>query len=225
MGSIEAVPYLVNAIRTNTWMNPWVYTYVKLKEGIDPKAFEAKLDNLVETYGGGDLTQRLGEDYAQSGHKFAYFLQPIETIHLHSKQDIEIEPNSDIMYVYLLSVIALIILIISSINYINLSVARSPVRAKEVGIRKVVGVNRLALIAQFLTESTMICLISAAIAIGIVASSDSIFQFSVKHSAFSRSPTRSDGDYDFCRIHSSGRDSFGILSSNGYRCHSAFTHS
>jgi putative ABC transport system permease protein len=169
MGSIEAVGYLVNAIRTNSWMNPWVYTYVKLKKGVDPKTFEAKFDDLVETYGGGDLSQRLGEDYAESGHKFAYFLQPIETIHLHSKQDIEIEPNSDIMYVYLLSVIAVIILIISTINYVNLSVARSPVRAKEVGIRKVVGVNRATLITQFLAESTMISLISAGLAVGIVA--------------------------------------------------------
>ncbi|MCB0847389.1 MAG: FtsX-like permease family protein, partial [Bacteroidetes bacterium] len=169
IGSIEAVGYLVNAIRTNSWMNPWVYTYVKLKEGVDPVAFEAKFDDLVEKYGGADLTQRLGENYAESGHKFAYFLQPIETIHLHSKQDIEIEPNSDIMYVYLLSVIAVIILIISTINYVNLSVARSPVRAKEVGIRKVVGVHRPALISQFLTESTFICMISAGLAIGIVA--------------------------------------------------------
>ncbi len=168
LGSTESVSYLENAIRTNSWMNPWVYTYVKLHAGIDPDEFEAQFEQLVDTYGKADLSQRLGSDYTEAGHKFEYFLQPIEDIHLQSKVDIEVEPNSDIAYIYLLSVIAFIILIISSINYINLSVARSPVRAKEVGIRKVVGVHRADLMVQFLTESTFICFISSILAIGIV---------------------------------------------------------
>ena len=168
LGSIQSVPYLVAAIENNRWINPWLYTYVKLHEGTNVEAFEAQLGPLVDTYGAAYLSQTLGEDYVNAGHRFDYILQPIQSIHLHSKMDIEVEPTSDITYIYLLSVIALIILAISSINYINLSVARSPVRAKEVGIRKVVGVQRHALIAQFLTESVLFCMLSAVLAVGLV---------------------------------------------------------
>lgn len=162
---------MVNALENNRWVNPWLYTYVKLRADADPAAFEAQLGPLVDTYGKAYLSQRLGNDYAASGHEFNYYLQPIQSIHLTSKLDNEVEPTSDITYVYLLSVIALIILIISSINYINLSVARSPIRAKEVGIRKVVGVQRGALIRQFLMESILFCCLSAVLALGIVYAS------------------------------------------------------
>lgn len=168
LGSIQSVPYLVNAIENNRWSNPWVYTYVKLRAGAKPINFEGKFDQMVETYGKAHLTSSLGADYAGSGHRFDYFLQPIEDIHLHSNLDLEVEPTSDITYIYLLSVIALIILIISSINYINLTVARSPMRAKEVGIRKVIGVVRSDIQIQFLTESVLITLLSTLMALAIV---------------------------------------------------------
>ena len=168
LGAITGLPYLVSAIENNRWMNPWLYTYVKLKAGTDPQAFEAQFDEMLETYAKAHLAQSLGVDYAEAGHKFEYFLQPIEEIHLHSKLELEVEPTSNISYVYLLAVVALIILIISSINYINLSVARSPARAREVGIRKVVGVVRSELLRQFLTESVFICALSAIIALFIV---------------------------------------------------------
>lgn len=165
LGSIHSIPYLESAIENNRWMNPWVYTYVKLQPGVDAKAFEKKFDPLVDTYGKEYLSQNLGLDYQEAGHHFQYFLQAIEDIHLHSKLDLEVEPTSNITYIYLLSLIAFIILFISSINYVNLSVARSPARAREVGIRKVVGVSRQTLILQFLAESVMICAISAGLAL------------------------------------------------------------
>ena len=177
LGSIHSVPYLVNAIENNRWMNPWVYTYVKLKEGIDPASFERKFDDMVQAFGGPHLAQNLGKNYAELGHKFEYILQPIQDIHLHSTFDIEVEPTSDINYVYLLALIGIIILLISSINYINLSVARSPSRAKEVGIRKVIGVPQQGLIRQFLTESVMMAVVSAVVALVIASLSLSYFNY------------------------------------------------
>lgn len=168
LGSIFSLPFLNNAITNGSWINPWVYTYVKLRENIDSDEFEKEFPNLSETYGGANYVQAQGVDWKEQGHSFNYFLQPIESIHLESKLDVEVEPNSDIAYVYIITIIAIIILSISSINFVNLSIARSTERAKEVGIRKVMGSQRSALISQFLTESIFICFLSAIISIGLV---------------------------------------------------------
>ncbi len=168
LGSTRSVPPLNNAIEIGSWVNPWVYTYLKLNEGINPTDFEREFPALVETHGGANIAQNSGSDWKEKGHSYNYFLQPIESIHLESKLDVEVEPNSDIVYVYIISVVALIILAISSINFINLSIARSTERAKEVGIRKVMGSQRSALISQFLTESIFICLVSSIVSIGLV---------------------------------------------------------
>lgn len=168
LGSTASLPFLNNAIEQGSWFNPWVYTYVKLKKGINQEGFENEFARLVDTYGNANLTQNLGSDWKEKGHAFNYFLQPIESIHLESKLDVEVEPNSDISYVYIISIIAFIILTISSINFVNLSIARSTERAKEVGIRKVMGSQRSALISQFLTESIFVCTVSALLSIGIV---------------------------------------------------------
>ncbi|MEM7369596.1 MAG: ABC transporter permease [Bacteroidota bacterium] len=165
LGSIHSIPYLEAAIDNNRWMNPWLYTYVKLRSGVDAHNFEEKFDQLVDTYGKEHLSQNLGLDYQEAGHRFDYFLQALEDIHLYSKLDLEAEPTSNIQYIYLLALIAFIILFISSINYVNLSVARSPARAKEVGIRKVMGVSHRTLIWQFLAESILLCSISAGVAL------------------------------------------------------------
>ena len=168
MGSTFSLPFLNNAISIGSWINPWVFTYVKLKEGVDPMIFEKEFPQLSETYGGANYVQAQGANWKEEGHSFNYFFQPIESIHLKSKLDVEVEANSDISYVYIITVIAIIILTISSINFINLSIARSTERAKEVGIRKVMGSQRSALISQFLTESIFICFLSSVLSIGIV---------------------------------------------------------
>ena len=168
LGSIFSLPFLTNAIAQNSWVNPWVYTYAKLNEGIDPDQFETELPDLVDQYGAASIALNDGSDYKEKGHAFEYFLQPIESIHLQSQLDVEVEPNSDMAYVYVLSAIALIILTISSINFINLSIARSTERAKEVGIRKVMGSNRSGLIWQFLTESTFVCAIGSVVSVVLV---------------------------------------------------------
>lgn len=159
LGSIHSLPFLERAADTNNWISPWLYTYIKLKEGVDPNEFQAKFGDVVRTYGLASILSQLGMselDYADSGHEFNYFLQPIEDIHLKSHLDVEVQPNSDILYVYMLSAVVVFILIISCINFINLATARSTERAKEVGVRKVMGSNRSSLVKQFLTESNLI---------------------------------------------------------------------
>lgn len=168
LGSMFSLPFITNAISSNSWVNPWVYTYVKLRDGINPESFKALFPDMVDQYGGANIAQNNTPDWKAKGHRYDYFLQPIESIHLESNLDVEVEPNSNLSYVYIISAIAAVILIISTINFINLSIARSTERAKEVGIRKVVGSQRGAIINQFLTEAVFVCFIAAVVAIGIV---------------------------------------------------------
>ena len=168
LGSIHSLPFIEAAIEQNSWINPWLYTYIKLRSGTNPEEFESKLPEMVKTYGMASILNGLGldeEDYMKSGHDFIYFLQALTDIHLHSNLDIELQPNSDIIYIYLLISVVVLILLVSCINFINLATARSTERAKEVGLRKVMGSNQKQLIAQFLTESILINLVSLGIAI------------------------------------------------------------
>ncbi|MFY0687349.1 MAG: ABC transporter permease [Cyclobacteriaceae bacterium] len=166
LGSVDALPFIRNS--GSNWMSPWVYTYIKLRENVNPSVLEGEFESIVDTYGNASLASTIGADWKLNGHAFEYYLQPLTDIHLKSKTDVEVEPNSDIAYVYVLTAIAIIILVISSINFINLSIARSTERAKEVGIRKVMGSYRKHLIGQFLTESVFVCLLSSVISIGIL---------------------------------------------------------
>lgn len=108
------------------------------------------------------------EDFAKSGNMLKYSLFPIKDIHLHSSRTVELGVNGNIQYVYIFSAVALFILLIACINFMNLSTARSAGRAKEVGIRKVLGTEKKALIGQFLTESTLMAFISTLLAISII---------------------------------------------------------
>jgi putative ABC transport system permease protein len=107
------------------------------------------------------------EELEQNGSKAEIFLQPLEKIHLYSDLIVEFEPNGDIKYVYIFSAIALFILILAIVNFMNLSTARSADRAKEVGIRKVMGSYRIYLIRQFLIESILYVLISIIISLAL----------------------------------------------------------
>ena len=171
LGSIHDLPFLEQAAENNSWINPWLFTYIKLNEGFTPEEFEAKLPEMVNSYGLASILSQLQlspDDYPNSGHDFKYFLQPIEDIHLHSNLDVEVRANSNVMYVYLLSAVVLFILLISCINFINLATARSAERAKEVGVRKVMGSSKSLLVKQFLTESTMIATFGMLIALALV---------------------------------------------------------
>lgn len=153
------------------WMASNYFTYVLLKEGTDLNNFQKKLDNLVIKYAAPEIETYIGtafETLVGQGSYYRLLYQPLTDIHLHSDLLYELDVNSDISYVYIFSIIAFIILAIACINFINLSTARSTTRAKEVGIRKTLGSNRLKLIIQFLTESSVIALLAVMLAVLII---------------------------------------------------------
>lgn len=135
------------------WGSYNYYTYVKVKPGTNIKAFEKKIQDV--------------HDRNSSEHFSQFYTQPLLDIHLTSHLKWELEPNGDKLYVYIFSVIGIFILVIAAINYINLSTARSSLRAKETGIRKVSGAHRTSLVFQFLMESVILCSISALLALAI----------------------------------------------------------
>ena len=138
-------------------------TYVLFPEGVSASQLEAGIPAFTDKH----LGQNGNGDPASTTNKL--HLMPLTDIHLHSHLDSEIEANGDIKYVYTYIIIALFILVIACINFMNLSTARSMKRAKEVGVRKVMGAFRSSLIRQFITESVLMALISALLAIGFVA--------------------------------------------------------
>jgi putative ABC transport system permease protein len=154
--------------RSPIWISNNYYTYLLLREDASPKAFEAKLAELVEKYVGPQIQVAAGitlEQFYESGGKWGYFIQPLTDIHLHSHLEFEIEPNGDIAYVYIFSIIAIGILLVAGINFVNLATARSVNRAREVAIRKTVGSRRPQLIRQFLAETTLMSLIAVLLAL------------------------------------------------------------
>ncbi|MFC2083705.1 ABC transporter permease [Bacteroidota bacterium] len=154
------------------WLGNMNYsTYIVLNKEADYKKLEAKFPELLVKYVGPMLEKFLNislEDFTNAGNKVGYSLQPLTDIHLYSNLAGELEPNSDIQYVYIFSAIGLFILLLACVNFINLSTARASNRAKEVGIKKVVGSDRKNLIIQFLTESTVISIISIIFAVILV---------------------------------------------------------
>lgn len=147
------------------------YTYVKLAEDANAVSAESKIPTLVDKYAAGQIERDLGisyQKYIADGNGYKYLLQPLSDIHLHSNRTNEIQANGNRTLVNTLSFIGLLILIIAGINFINLATARSAERAKEVGVRKVLGSKKSQLIGQFLSESFLISALSVVIAIVIV---------------------------------------------------------
>lgn len=159
------------AIQNDVWVSNNFYTYFVLQEGNDYKVFEAKLEELVQNYVGPTVQQILGtsiDEYRMSGGRFQYFIQPLTDIHLHSHMDYEMAPNGNVTYVYAFSAIAMLLLVIACINFMNLATARSAGRAREVGIRKTLGSERGQLIRQFLMEATLMSLLALGFALILV---------------------------------------------------------
>jgi putative ABC transport system permease protein len=157
--------------RSTNWVNHNYYTYIVLAPGTDIDLFTGQMRNMVTKYVGPQIEQFLGitlEQFEAAGNSFGYFMQPLKDIHLHSHLQAEIEPNGNPAYVYIFSIIAVLILIIACINFMNLSTAKATTRAREVGLRKVAGSHRSYLIGQFLTESVFLSLVSLIIAVILV---------------------------------------------------------
>lgn len=149
-----------NESELNEWQWDGFLTYVLLNEKADAKKLEAKLPAYV--------TKREGESLKRENASMVFHLMQVSDIHLDSDFIGEFKANGSRDTVYFLSVVAVLILIIAWINYINLSTAKSVERAREVGVRKVMGGFRRQLIQQFLVESFLLNTIAVAVAIGAV---------------------------------------------------------
>ena len=147
------------------------HTYIVLQPGTDPASFKPRFKDLVNKYilpqAQAFMNIKSMDEFEKSGNHLEYHLMPMKKIHLYSARFPELAANGDIQNVYIFSAVALFILLIACINFMNLSTARSANRAKEVGIRKVLGTERKTLIGQFLTESTLVAFIALIIAIVI----------------------------------------------------------
>ena len=147
----------------HTWrrgLAPDLYTYIRLRAGSPAGELEVKLPEFLRAH--------MGEAMDRVNVRFSPRLQPLSSIHLHSNLEAEIRANSDIRYVFIFSAIAVFVLIIACINFMNLATARSAGRAQEVGLRKVVGAQKRQLILQFVGESTLLAFLALGIALVLV---------------------------------------------------------
>ena len=157
LGSMAAVPLMMGPGEMESWGSNNYYTYIRLPVGYNPDDLESRFDDF--------LIKHRGED-APSGTGLN--LQKLTEIHLTSDRDSEWKTNGSISSVYTFSAVALFVLIIACINFMNLTTARSTQRAREVGIRKVVGATRGQLIMQFLGESILLTTFSMLLAVAVV---------------------------------------------------------
>lgn len=155
------------------------HVYVLLKPGADARALEAKFPKMVDTYAAGQIERDLGKswaDYTREGNGYRYSLQPLPGIHLDPRNiEANQRPGGNLNYVYFLIFVAVLILIIACINFMNLATAKSAERAREVGVRKTMGSMKGQLVWQFLIESVLLAVLSTCIAVGLAQTALSAF--------------------------------------------------
>ncbi|MDT0606362.1 ABC transporter permease [Croceitalea rosinachiae] len=155
--------------RENLWGNTNYYTFIKLLPTVKVEDFQAPLQSVLDNYllpwAQQVFPGLTKESFAASGNYYRYHTMPLTNIHLYSSRQSEMSANSSIQNVYILSFIALFLIVLASVNFMNLSTAHSLKRAKEVGIRKTLGSNKLELVRQFLIESGLISFISLLLAL------------------------------------------------------------
>jgi putative ABC transport system permease protein len=154
--------------REDNWGSHNFLTYLLLREGVDASTFEKNFDTVIEKYTGKWVQSVMGASLAElrkSGSYIKYSLMPLTEIHLRSDRTAELSNNGNIQYVYIFGIVAVFLLAIACVNFMNLATARSSNRAKEVGVRKALGSERSSLINQFLTEAVMLSFISLSLAI------------------------------------------------------------
>ena len=156
LASMSTIGALIPGILETTWNSNLFHTYLKLKKGASIKSIKERLPEFKKKY--------IGDKYFQRD----YELEPLTDIHLYSNRYASLKPNGSIEYIYIFSSIALFILVIACINFMNLSTARSSIRSKEIGMRQVFGADRKKLIYQFLSESLITSLLSFLLSIFLI---------------------------------------------------------
>jgi putative ABC transport system permease protein len=151
--------YAQNRKAQERWLGFPNYTYLLLGDEAQREALEAKLPAFVQAHMADDLKAVRGT--------LSYFLQPLTRIHLHSRLDRDVAPQGSVLYVYIFAAVALFILLLACINFVNLSTARASTQAREIGVRKACGASRRDLIRHFLAETFAHGLIALAIALGL----------------------------------------------------------
>jgi putative ABC transport system permease protein len=168
LASISTYPQMAN---NQFWVSHNFYTYIVVREGTDKDNLQKKFQEMMIKYVGPQIKEVTGqtiEDFRKAGNDFGYVLEPLKDIHLKGAPQYNLEPPGSLTTVYIFAVIAILILVVAIINYVNLATAKSAARAKEVGIRKVSGANKTGLIFQFLGESLIIVTFATLLALIVV---------------------------------------------------------
>jgi putative ABC transport system permease protein len=153
------------------WLNNSFETYVVLKPNTNPQAVNDKFRGMITKYIGPKVQELFGtslKDFLAAGNRYNFYLQPLTKIHLDPTVDHEVKPATDPKYLWIFGSIAVLIIVIASINFMNLSTAQATKRAREVGIKKAAGCSRWNLISQFLADSTIISFVALLLAIVLV---------------------------------------------------------
>ncbi|MBD0256218.1 MAG: ABC transporter permease, partial [Cytophagales bacterium] len=155
--------------KEDNWVSFNFNTYLLLREGSTSQQLESRFRDVIQKYIAPQVKALMNinsmEEFEKSGNYLRFSLMPLTDIHLRSDRVAELAPNGNILYVYIFGAVAVFILLIACVNFMNLATARSAGRAKEVGVRKVLGSERSSLIGQFLTESTLMSTLAFALAI------------------------------------------------------------
>ncbi len=167
VASFNSIP---ESSETN-WFGQFAHTYVLTDKGVSERQLNDKIYSITDKHVGPIIKSAFGvsyEDFINNGNDFSFVFVPLRKIHLYSKVFNEFKETGDINTIYLFSAIAIFILIIACINFINLATAKSTQRANEIGVRKVLGSNKTQLIKRLLAESIILCFIAVVCSITLV---------------------------------------------------------
>lgn len=167
IGSLNTLP---QSDETN-WFGLYVHTYVLTDKGVTAKQLNEKIFSVADKHLSPIIKAAFGvgyQEFINSGNDFSFVFVPLKHVHLYSRVFNEFKETGDINTIYLFSAIALFILIIACINFINLATAKSTKRANEIGVRKVLGSKKAQLVKQFLSESIILCFIAVVFSVMIV---------------------------------------------------------